>query len=272
MPQFLAALNEQIDTTRNIVVFSLIMARIMAIITLVPFLGARNAPPEIKMGVGVTLSMILWPTVLAGATGDVPITAMFFVLMMLKEVFVGLAIGFIAAEIFYTVEISGQLVDLLRGANQIQIQVPEIQERSSAFGTLNFQLLLVLFLAFDLHHLFFESLFESFIAVPINAWPGYRAGYWAFVDFMLRSSADVIIIAFALSAPVAIVCLIAETSFGLINRVAPQINAYFMAMPAKVIAGCIIFFVSIDMLIEQMLIHTRDFLSRIDHVIELMQY
>jgi flagellar biosynthetic protein FliR len=270
MPQFLAALNEQIDTTRNIVVFALIMARIMAIVVLVPFLGGKNAPPEVKMGLGVTITMVLWPTVVYGATGDVPITPIGFVLMMVKEVFVGLVIGFIAAEIFYTVEISGQLVDMLRGANQIQIQVPEISERSSAFGTLNYQLLLALFLSLDLHVGFIESLFESFLAIPINSWPGMRAGYWPFLDTMLRISGDIIIVAVLITMPVAIVCLITETAFGLMNRVAPQINAYFMAMPAKVTAGCMIFFVASDMIIGTMINHARDLLVRVDFVIELM--
>ncbi len=271
MAEFLAALNQQIDTTRNIVVFALIMARVMSIVILVPFLGGKNAPSQVKMGIGVTLSMILWPTVVLGATGDVPITPIYFVLMMLKEVFVGLAIGFVCAEIFYTVEMAGQLVDMLRGANQIQVAVPEITERSSAFGTLNYQMLLALFLSLDLHTIFIESLFESFLAVPINAWPGLQAGYWAFVETMIRISGDVIIMGVLLCMPVGIVCLITEISFGLMNKVAPQINAYFMAMPAKVIAGCILFFLSIDMILGSMLHHAQDFLMRIDHIIELLE-
>ena len=271
MPQFLAALNESIDTTRNIVVFALIMARVMAIVVLVPFLGGKNAPPEVKMGVGVTLSMILWPTVLLGATGDVPITPVGFVLMMLKEIFVGLTIGYVSAELFYAVEMSGQLVDLVRGANQIQLQVPQITDRSSAFGTLNYQLLLALFLSLDMHRPLIESMFQSFMAVPINAWPGLHAGYEPYVNFMIRTSADLIYVGVALAMPVAIVCLITETAFGLMNRVAPQINSYFMAMPAKVIAGCILFFVSVHMIVQAMLLHAKDYLFRISQAIELLR-
>jgi flagellar biosynthetic protein FliR len=265
------ALNDQIDLTRAIVTFSLIMARVMAIVILVPFLGGKNAPTEVKMGIGVTLTMVLWPTVAMGTGGDVPITPVGFVLMMLKETFVGLAIGFVTAEIFYTVEMSGQLIDLLRGANQIQLQVPEISERSSAFGNLQYQLLLALFLSFGLHHVVIESLFESFVAVPINQWPGLSAGYWPFVDHMIRISATVILTAVTIAMPVGIVCLIVETAFGLLNRVAPQINAYFMAMPAKVTAGVAVFFLASGMIIEQMLEHANHMLASVQGVIELLQ-
>lgn len=271
MPQVLSALYETVDQTRALVTFALIMARIMAIVILVPYLGGKNAPPEVKMGIGVTLSLILWPTVLANATGPLPIAPLMFVLMMLKEVFIGLVIGFVAAEIFYTVEMSGQLIDMLRGANQIQTMVPEITERSSAFGNLQYQLLLALFLSLDLHHVFINALFESYVALPINELPGLSAGFFPLVDLIMRITADVLIIAVAMTMPVGIVCLIVETAFGLLNRVAPQINAYFMAFPAKVMAGILIFFVASQMIVEQMLRHAVGMLERVQQVIDVLQ-
>lgn len=271
MQSFLSELSQQVDATRNIVVFALIMARVMAIVILVPFLGGKNAPTEVKMGVGVALTMIIWPTAIGSLTGDVPLDAIGFTFMMLKETFVGLVIGFVAAEIFYTVEIAGQLIDLTRGANQIQLQVPEIQERSSAFGALNFQLLLALFLAMGMHRPFFYALFQSFVVIPLNDFPNFQAGFWPFVDFLARVSAEVIFVAVLLTMPVGVVCLVCEATFGLINRVAPQINAYFMAMPAKVLGGCMLFFFSIDMMLELMITHSAVMLVDVQRVIELME-
>jgi flagellar biosynthesis protein FliR len=273
MQQLMGALAEQVDFTRSIVIFALVMARMMAIVVLVPFLGGKNAPMEVKMGVGVTLTILLWPTVLANLdpNAGLPLNPLGFLLMMMKETFVGLVIGFVASKVFYIVEIAGQLMDMLRGANQIQLQVPEIEERSSAFGALNFQLLLALFLALDLHRPFIASLFESFVAVPLNDFPHFQAGFGAFLEYNARITADIIAIAVLIAMPMGIVTLITETVFGLINRVAPQINAYFMAMPAKVIGGCIVFFLSVDLVLEQMITHSVTMLEHVDAVIELME-
>jgi flagellar biosynthesis protein FliR len=161
-------MSEQVNLTQVMVTFALIMARVMSIVLLVPFLGGKNAPTEVKMGVGVTLALIIWPTALSSLTGPIPLTPIGFLLMMMKETFVGLVIGFVAAKVFYVVEIAGQLIDILRGANQIQLQIPEIEERSSAFGALQFQLLLTVFLALDLHHPFFEALFDSYRVIPAD--------------------------------------------------------------------------------------------------------
>lgn len=271
MPAFLQALNEQVDATKAIVTFALIMARVMAIVILVPYLGGKNAPPEVKMGVGVTLTMILWPTVLANVSGELPLSPVAFVVMMLKETFIGLAIGFVAAEIFYTVELAGQLIDMLRGANQIQTMVPQITERSSAFGNLQYQLLIALFLSVDLHHVFIGALFESYVAVPINELPRMSAGFFPFVDLLMRITADVLLIAVSLAMPIGIVCLIVETAFGLLNRVAPQINAYFMAFPAKVMAGCMVYFLAASMIVDEMMRHAVAMLERVQQVIDLLQ-
>src|SRR3954471_10575163 len=99
MREFMGALSEQLDMTKNIVVFALIMARIMAMVTLVPFLGGKNAPIEVKMGVGVTLTLLLWPTVLhnVAPSHGLPLTPIGFTMMMMKETFVGLVIGFVAS-------------------------------------------------------------------------------------------------------------------------------------------------------------------------------
>lgn len=270
MTQLMVALSQQLDVTRMIVSFALIMARVMSIVLLVPFLGGKNAPTEVKMGVGITLSLIIWPTAMSMLTGPITISPLGFTLMMMKETFVGLVIGFIASKIFYTVEISGQLIDILRGANQIQLQVPEIEERSSAFGAMQFQMLLCLFLALDLHHPFMASLFESFRVIPLNDFPHFQAGFKPFIDFCCRTTADVLFIAVLLAMPVGIVTLIIETSFGLMNRVAPQINAYFMAMPAKVIAGSAVFFFAFDMILETMLTNARNMLGHVQTIVQLL--
>jgi flagellar biosynthetic protein FliR len=85
MQQLLGALNEQINLTQVIVTFALIMARVMSIVLLVPFLGGKNAPTEVKMGIGVTLTMIIWPTALSNLSGPIPLTPIGFLLMMMKE-------------------------------------------------------------------------------------------------------------------------------------------------------------------------------------------
>jgi flagellar biosynthetic protein FliR len=131
--------------------------------------------------------------------------------------------------------------------------------------------MLALFLALHLHHPFMEALFQSFVTLPINEFPHFRAGFWPFVEYMARVTSDVLLVGISLAVPVGIITLIIETSFGLINRVAPQINAYFMAMPAKVIGGTIIFFFSLNMIIEEMVKNAASMIGHVQAAVQLME-
>ena len=90
-----------------------------------------------------------------------------------------------------------------------------------------------------------------------------------FVDTMISISADVLLVAVVITMPVGIVCLIAETSFGLMNRVAPQINVFFLSMPVKMMLGIVIVFFILGFLAQQMRLHIVQMLRDVDTVIQL---
>ncbi|MBN2359068.1 MAG: flagellar biosynthetic protein FliR [Deltaproteobacteria bacterium] len=264
-------LQQQYDFTRMIVTMALVLARLLMVVQLTPFLGGKNAPPEVKMGVGIALSLIAFPIVQDKIDGPLPIDAIGFSIMMLKEVFVGLVIGFIGAQLFYAVEMAGQFINLVNGTNMVQLMVPELHERSSAFGDLNYQLLLALFLAFNGHHVFIDGLFQSFAVVPINRFPDFSMGLWPLMDLGMRIMADIFIVAANIAAPIAIACLVTDLTFGLLNRIAPQINAYFLSMPVKAMAGCAMFFVGLPMILVIFEEYSASMLQLLTDVLRLFQ-
>jgi flagellar biosynthetic protein FliR len=269
--QVIYYLQQQYDFTLAIVTLALVLARLLMIVQLTPFLGGKNAPPEVKMGIGIALSLIAFPIVQEKIDGPLPIDAIGFSLMMLKEVFVGLCIGFIGAELFYAVEMAGQFINLLNGTNMVQLMVPELQERSSAFGDLNYQLLLVLFLAFNGHHIFLNGVFDSFVVVPVNRFPEFSMGIWPLMDLGMRVMADIFIVAATIAAPIAIACVITDLCFGLLNRIAPQINAFFLSMPVKAMAGTAMFFVGLPMIMKLFEEHSATMLEIMNDVLKLFE-
>lgn len=257
MDEALRSLGIKFDVTRAMLMVALILTRVLTVVTVAPFLGGKQAPPEVKMGTALAFTVVLMPLVGRFQQGPIPIDPINFFLMVVKEAFIGFLLGFIAAELFYAVEMAGKIVDLVRGATQIQLMVPQLGERSSAFGDLNYQLMLVIFMFIGGHHAFIAAMFESFRVVPLDAYPNFSAGMWPMVEMFLRLSADIFTIAVTLSAPVAIASFITEITFGLLNRVAPQINAYFMAMPAKVYVGAIMFLLAFPMFLDIVVKHSR---------------
>ena len=54
-----------------------------------------------------------------------------------------------------------------------------------------------------------------------------------------------------LAAPAMIALLLTDLFFGLINRVAPQINVFFLGLPVKMVVGLLVIFVSLPLLKNQ---------------------
>ena len=145
MDAVLQRLGIAINYNREMLIFALILARTMPIIVLTPFLGGKVAPPEIKMGMGVTLTIILWPFARAALPGPVPTEALPFLMLLLKELFVGLTIGFVNAHIYYALDMSGRLIDTVRGTAMSEVMDPHTKQRVTPTGNIYAQLFVVVF-------------------------------------------------------------------------------------------------------------------------------
>src|SRR5262249_36276419 len=150
-----------------------------------------------------------------------------YITLMMKELFVGYVIGFLASELFYAMEIAGRALDVMRGSNMAEVQVPELQLRASPLGEFNFQLLLVVFCAINGHGYFLESGIDSFAVVPADQWPNVAIGFEELVKQMLTYSSSLFGLAFGLVFPGLFAAFITDVVFGMFNRIAPQLNAYF---------------------------------------------
>ncbi len=238
--------------SKHILMASLMFARITPITFLTPFLGGKLVPAQTRMGLSVGLTILSFPFVKSYMDGPIDIDALDYVVLMLKEVFIGYVIGFVASELFFAMEVGGRAVDIMRGSNMAEVQVPELKFRVSPIGQFGFQLLLVVFCALNGHGFFIEGVIDSFRIVPIDAWPTLSRGLMAVVDQVLRYTDGLFKIAFALVFPGMFAAFVVDVMFGMFNRIAPQLNAYFMAMGVKAMGGIAMFMFALTLMTGEM--------------------
>jgi flagellar biosynthesis protein FliR len=68
---------------------------------------------------------------------------------------------------------------------------------------------------------------------------------------LINVSAETLFIGVQLSLPIVLALLLTDIFFGIINRVAPQINVFFLAMPVKMMLGLFVFSLSVMLLKDQ---------------------
>jgi flagellar biosynthesis protein FliR len=220
------------DLTQVMLGFALLMGRILPVIMFTPFLGGESVPTEVKIGLGVILGLVLYPLLIVQAQ-NVPVTPLIFIGLMLKELFLGLALTMVVNIIFDAANVAGGLIDVMSGTNQAQLFVPQIAQQVTLFANLNLQLTTVTFLTLNGHHLVIGAFADSLAVIPLDQLPKFSSGFWPFFDTVIRIAGDMLRIALALASPVLLATFLTDLALGMINRVAPQVQVFFVAMQIK---------------------------------------
>lgn len=248
---------------------ALCLMRIAPIIFQVPFLGGKLVPFETRMGLSIGLTILVFPYAISDVS-TLSLSPLAFLVMLLKELFIGFVIGFVASLLFYAMSIGGRALDTMRGSNLAQAMVPELKTRATPLGQFNFQLLLVVFCGLNGHTYFIESVIRSFMVVPIDRFPPLTQGFFPFVDQILQYSAALFGVAFALVFPGLFAAFLVDVVFGMFNRIAPQLNAYFMALGIKSMAGIAMLMFTLTLMFGELAVQLENSLLFLQRLVGMM--
>ena len=128
--------------------------------------------------------------------------------------------------------------------------VPQMGRQASVFGSLYYQLILVLFLTMDGHLLFINYFVRSYILIPIAEVPSFELS-WSMFELIIRMTSDLFVVALTMGAPVLIAIFVTDICMGLFNKVAPQINILFIMMPFKAVLGILFSMLALTLFVQQ---------------------
>lgn len=240
----------QTDLTQVMLAFALLMGRVLPVVMLTPFLGGESVPSEVRLGLGLMLGLVLYPLLIA-QTSSIPVSPLVFIALMLKELFIGLALSMVVNIIFDAANVAGGLIDIMSGTNQAQLFVPQLGSQVTLFANLNFQLTVVTFLTLGGHHLVISAFADSLAAIRLDQLPRFHLGLWPFFETMIRIAGDMLRIALALASPVLLATFLTDLALGMINRVAPQVQVFFVAMQIKPGVTILIMFSAMHLILNR---------------------
>jgi type III secretory pathway component EscT len=243
--------------------------RMVPIVSLAPFLGAKVAPIIARAGLAITLSVILLPFVITTSTHAIAFNVT-FAGYALKELIIGLFFGFLVSIPFLMAQTSGSIIDFMRGSSFMMAQDITMQIQTSPIGQLYNYILIVLFFQLNGPFLFFDATLRSYELVPVDAFIN-PAFFEANVPFW-KGCMDILNILFRIaiqvSAPAFLAILMAETFLGIANRLAPQVQIAFLGMPLKSFLGLLLLWAGWFFILKQLGNTAMDWLSTIDHMIQ----
>ncbi|HWJ80391.1 MAG TPA: flagellar biosynthetic protein FliR [Niallia sp.] len=227
----------------NIPAFLLIVVRVTSFFVMIPILSYRTIPNTFKVGLGFFLSLIMfWGMDVPTFTIDSA-----YYLLILKEALVGLLIGFSANMLFSAVQIAGGLIDFQLGFSIANVIDPQTGAQSPLTGQYLTVTAIFFLLATNGHHLLLEGIYYSYRFIPLDqAWIHFGDGN--LIEYLIKNFALMFALAFQMSIPVVGSIFLVDIGLGIVARTVPQLNIFVVGVPIKIIAGLIILFIVMGVL------------------------
>jgi len=226
--------------TQLIPPFALIFCRISGMLATLPILSYPMISAKIRIMFGLVLTSLLLPV--AGAQFPEAQSFVEFLILIVKEVFIGLTIGFGARVIFESLNMAGSFIGRQMGLAMANVMDPTSRQQLPVISQFWLLLLMVLLLVTDSHHLLMETLYRNFELIPLGAGELTAASGRT----MISTGTQAFAIALKLAAPAMVFLLLVDASIAFTARVMPQMNIFLVTLPLKIGMGIFIVIFSID--------------------------
>lgn len=212
-----------------IFVLALTQARIIALCVMIPLFSRNSLPGMLRLGMTLALGLVATPMLITTVPAKIGfVTA---VLLVAKEIFVGLCLGFMVAIPFWVFGAMGSVIDNQRGASIGAVLNPDLDSESTPLGILFGHAYGVFFLVGGGFLLMLSMLYDSFRIW--NPWQWAPVLHRETLPLLLSQLDNLTRLVVLYSAPAVVAMLLAELGLALASRFTPQLQVFFLAMPIK---------------------------------------
>jgi flagellar biosynthetic protein FliR len=236
--------------------FVLAFARIGAMVMLLPGFGETNIPVRVKLGIALLLTLIILPLHRDAYHIDMGSMASLMVLMV-HEIVIGIVLGATARVTLSALQVAGSVIAQQLGLGFVTAVDPTQGQQGLLIGNFLTILGMTLLFATDTHYLVISALNESYRIFSPGEW--LSAGDVA--ALATRAFAEAFKIGMQLSAPFLVFGLVFNIGLGVLARLMPQMQVYFVGVPLSIMIGFVIF----ALIIAAMMGTYLDYFIRVMH-------
>jgi flagellar biosynthesis protein FliR len=212
--------------------FLLVFARIGTMLMLMPGLGEQNVSSRIRLTMALVLAAVLLPLhraayhIDASALGPAAV-------MLVEEILVGAVLGLTARLTISALEVAGSVIAQQLGLGFVTAVDPSQGEQAAIVGNFLTMLGLTLIFATDMHHLVIAALNDSYNVFA----PGEVPATGDVAALVTKIVAGAFRIGIQLSAPFLAFGLLFNIGLGVLSRLMPQMQVFFVALPLSILIG-----------------------------------
>src|SRR5882757_677150 len=217
-------------------IFVLVFARVGAMVMLLPGFGESNIPARVKLSIALLLTLIILPLHRNDYHVDTTSIAPLAVLMV-HELIIGIVLGATARVTLSALNVAGSIIAQQLGLGFVTAVDPTQGQQGQIIGNFLTILGLTLLFATDSHYLVIAALSESYRIFS----PGEILPAGDVASLATKAFAEAFKIGMQLSAPFLVFGLVFNIGLGVLARLMPQMQVYFVGVPLSILVGFLIF-------------------------------
>ena len=231
--------------------YMLVFGRVGTMLMLAPALGENNIPARLRLGFALVFALVVYPLVVTKLPA-IPLNMVAMGSLLVREVVVGFILGGIARMIVMATQTAGAIIAFQAGLSMAMASDPSQPGVQGAMIG-NFLSLLGITLVFtmDLHHLVLAAIYDSYTYFPATGSLMFEDAAMAAVNAVSGAFA----VGVQMAAPFIVFGLVFYLGLGLLARLMPQLQVFFIAMPANVGIGLLLLMVLLSAMMGWYLSH-----------------
>jgi flagellar biosynthetic protein FliR len=220
--------------------FLLVFARIGTMVMLLPGIGELNLPSRVRLSIALILTAILLPLHRAAYATDLHALGPVIVLFV-QEMMVGAVLGLTARLAISALQIAGAVVAQQLGLGFVTAIDASQNQQGVLVGNFLTLLGITMIFATDLHHLIIAALNDSYSLFT----PGELPVVGDAAQLITKIVAMSFRIGIQLSAPFLVFGLLFNLGVGVLSRLMPQMQVFFIGLPLSIIVGLLLLLIVI---------------------------
>ena len=232
--------------------FLLIFTRLGAMSMMLPALGETSVPPRVRLFLSLSISLIIYGLIRT-TVPIMPVSPIALGVLLLCEVLIGVMMGLSIRLLVSALHIAGTVMAMQTGLAMAQAFDPAQGGQSSLVATFMTLLGVTLIFVTDLHHLMISAMYNSYNLFPI----GGEIMIGGFAELITETVANAFKLGIQLAAPIIVYALVFNAGLGIIARLVPQLQVFFVAIPINITMGFVILAVVISAAMAWYLDHVR---------------
>lgn len=237
--------------------YLLLFARVGTMLMLIPALGEQIIPARMRLSFALVFSLVLYPLITPSLPG-LPANLVEVIILVLHELVIGLILGGITRLVVMSAQVAGAVIAFQSGLSVAQSADPTNGGIQGVIvGSFLSFLGITLIFATDLHHVALAAVYDSYMIFS----PTDPIMFGDVAELAIETIAGAFVIGVQMSAPFIVFGLVFYLGIGILARMMPQLQVFFIAMPATISVGLVLLMLLLSMMMGWYLLHFENALA-----------